>query len=314
MRSRALAGKAVVRLALAGPPSPVRGAGRFETVSDNDLGIFLRTRREAVTPAEAGLPVGTRRRTPGLRRAELATLAGVSVEYLTRLEQGRDRHPSAQVLGAVADALGLSSDERVHLRLLSKATTGNHICQAAELARSVRPTVQAMLDRLEPTPAIVVNRLSDVLAHTAGYALLAGPIGMLDGQPPNLARFVFTDARARAAYPDWERVANEQVANLKIESYRADPHVTGLTEELAITAGALFTDRLRAAGGLPRRTGVERLLHPEVGELRLAYETLELPDANDQRLVVSLPADDATSTALGALTGRRLGALRAVTG
>lgn len=284
-------------------------------MSDNELGVFLRTRRAAVTPAEVGLPTGSRRRTPGLRRAELATLAGISVDYLVRLEQGRDRHPSAQVLVALADALRLSGDERLHLRLLAKATGGDGqlLCPAAESpVRSVRPTVQAVLDRLEPAPAFVVNRLSEVLALTTGYARLAGPVGLLDAQPPNLVRFVFTDARARAAYPDWERIADEQVANLRIESYRADPHVAELTEELTITAGAPFTGRLEAAPILPKRSGVERLVHPDVGELRLAYETLELPE--DQRLVVYLPADDATSAALDQLTGRQPGALRAITG
>jgi transcriptional regulator with XRE-family HTH domain len=284
-------------------------------VSDNELGGYLRTRREAVTPAEVGLPGGGRRRTPGLRRAELATLAGISVEYLVRLEQGRDRHPSAQVLAALADVLGLSADERLHLHLLAKATggAGQLLCPTAEApARSVRPTVQALLGRLEPTPAFVVNRLGDVLAFTTGFARLAGPVGLLDAQPPSLARFVFTDARARAAYPDWDRVADEQAANLKLESALADPHVAGLVDELTVTAGAPFTDRLQAPPMPPRRSGVERWDHPEVGELRLAYEILTLPD--DQRLVVYLPADDATSATLDHLAGRQPGALRAVPG
>jgi transcriptional regulator with XRE-family HTH domain len=284
-------------------------------VSDNELGMFLRGRREAVAPADVGLPAGARRRTPGLRRAELATLAGVSVEYLTRLEQGRDRHPSAQVLVALADALRLSLDERLHLRRLAKVTGGHSLCAGAEPpTRSVRPTVRALLDRLEPAPAIVLNRLSDVLAFTTGYERLAGPIGLLDGRPPNLVRFVFTDARARAAYPEWDRVADEQVAGLKSGSSRADPHVGELVDELTVTAGAPFADRLQGPLGLPQRTGVERLVHPGAGELRLAYETLVLPDADDQRLVVYLPADDATSAALDHLTGRQPGALRAVTG
>lgn len=283
-------------------------------MSDNELGGFLRARRDAVTPAEVGLPKGTRRRTPGLRRSELATLAGISVEYLTRLEQGRDRHPSAQVLATLTDALRLSAEEGVHLRILAKEAGGD-VCLAAEPpARSVRPTVQALLDRFEPAPALLLNRLSDVLAFTTGYARLAGPIGLLDGRPPNLVRFVFTDARARAAYPEWDRVADEHVANIKIESSRADPHIAELAEELTIAAGARFTDRLDAPLILPARTGVERFVHPEVGELRLAYETLDLPDADGQRLVVYLPADDATSAALDQLTGRQPGALRAVTG
>jgi transcription regulator MmyB-like protein len=234
-----------------------------------------------------------------------------------RLEQGRDRHPSAQVQAALADVLGLSAGEWVHLLLLAKAAGGDGqlLCPAAQApVRSVRPTVLALLDRLEPAPALVVNRLREVLANTGGYARLAGPLGLLDAQPPSLLRFVFTDARARAAYPEWDRIADQQVANLKIESYRADPHVAQLTEELTITAGAPFTDRLQAPPTLPNASGIERLVHPAVGELRLAYETLELPEADDQRLVVYLPADHATTAALDQLTGRQPGALRAVTG
>lgn len=279
-------------------------------MSDNELGVYLRARRAAVTPAQVGLPAGERRRTPGLRRSELATIAGISVEYLTRLEQGRDRNPSAQVLGALADALDLATDERLHLHLLTKVNAG-HLCAAsAEPARSVRPTVRAVLDSLEPRPAAVLNRLGDVLAHTTGYAQVMGPVGLLDGSPPNLNRFVFTDPRARTAYPDWARVADGLVAGLKIDSHRSDPHVANLTEELAITAGAAFTDRMCTVSGPPQRTGVRRLTHPETGELRLAFETLDLPDADEARLVIYLPADEATSAALGALAGR--GALRAV--
>jgi transcriptional regulator with XRE-family HTH domain len=285
-------------------------------VSDNELGAFLRTRREAVAPAEVGLPSGPRRRTPGLRRAELATLAGISVEYLARLEQGRDRHPSAQVLAALADALRLSSDERVHLRHLVKAADGGAVlCPAAEApSRSVRPTVQALLDQLAPAPAVLLNRLSDVLAFTIGYERLAGPVGLLDARPPNLLRFVFTDARARTAYPEWDRIADEQVANLKIDSFGTDPHIAGLADELAITVGAPFTDRFAALCSLPERCGIQRLMHPDVGELRLAGETLELPEADQQRLVVYLPADDRTSAALDRFTGRQPGALRGLTG
>lgn len=285
-------------------------------VSDNQLGTFLRARREAITPDEVGLPSGPRRRAPGLRRAELATMAGVSVEYLTRLEQGRDRHPSIQVLAALAEALRLSSEERVHLRLLAKAAHGSHgLCAETEPpARSVRPTVQALLDRLEPTPAVLLNRLSDVVAYTAGYERLAGPVGLLDGQPPNLVRYVFTDARARNTYPEWERVADEHVAGLMTAASGADPHVSELVDELTLTAGTPFTDRLAAPPLVPRLMGTERLRHLEVGELRLAYETLDLPDVEHQRLVVYLPADDATSAALDRIAGRQPGALRAVAG
>ncbi|TDD37007.1 XRE family transcriptional regulator [Actinomadura sp. KC06] len=278
-------------------------------MSDNQLGGFLRACREAVTPAQVGLPEGGRRRTPGLRRSELATLAGLSVEYLARLEQGRDRHPSPAVLGALADALRMAPDERVHLRILSKSDDGE--CCPRPPADSVRPTVRMLLEGLDPTPAIVVNMLGDVLARTGGYEHLAGPVGLLDGDPPNLVRYVFTHPRAKSVYPDWDRIADERVAGLRAAFPAGNRHLAGLADELTVTAGAPFTERTKAPPRLPRRSGVERFVHPDVGELRLAYETLDLPVSDDQVLVAYLPADDATSEAMARL---RPGTLRAVSG
>ncbi|WP_169950451.1 helix-turn-helix domain-containing protein [Microbispora sp. H11081] len=286
-------------------------------MSDTSLGAFLRARREAVTPAEVGLPGGGRRRTPGLRRSELATLAGISVEYLTRLEQGRDRHPSVPVLAALADALRLSADDRLHLLHHFKAADGAGRlvgpCQGPP-AQSVRPTVLALLDRFEPAPAVVVNRLGDVLAHTGGYERLTGPIGLLDRRPPNLVRYVFADPRARAAYPEWDRVADERLAALRLGVGREDPHVEHLVNELTLAVGAPFAERLTTPPGPSRRTGLERLTHPDVGELRLAYETLDLSGDDSQSLIAYLPADDVTASRLDRLDGRRPGSLRAVTG
>ncbi|KAF4409651.1 MULTISPECIES: helix-turn-helix domain-containing protein [Streptomyces] len=282
---------------------------------DNELGRFLRARREAVPPAAAGLATGPRRRTPGLRRSELATLAGVSVEYVTRLEQGRDRRPSPQVLSALAGVLRLSPSERVHLYRLGKAAEGGFTCAGgAAPVRTVRATVRVLLERLEPAPAVLVNGLGELLLRTAGYERLAGPVGLLDGSPPSLVRYVFTDARARTAYPDWDRVADAEVAALKQGPGRADPHIAALLDELTVTAGPAFTERLETVSGLAPANGVTRLLHPEAGELRLAYETLELPVDDDARLVVQLPADEATAAALDRLDGKRPGTLRAVPG
>ncbi|MEC3916351.1 helix-turn-helix domain-containing protein [Nocardia sp. CDC160] len=285
-------------------------------MSENELGLFLRQRREAVTPAELGLPTGTRRRTPGLRRAELATLAGVSVEYLTRLEQGRDRRPSSEVLMALADALRLTPAQRVHLLNFAKAGDPNFNCRGGSGPnRRVRPAVRAMLDQLEPAPAALMNRLSEILAVTDGYRALFGPIGLLDGGlPGSYARFVLSDPRAREAYPDWEHKADKVVATLKQGPGRADPHVNALMDELAATVGPEFTRRLDTLPGLPDTNGVGRLTHPEAGPLRLAYETLNLSADDDQFLMVYLPADDATATALDRLVGRRPGGLRAVAG
>lgn len=280
-------------------------------MSENELGAFLRSRREALSPVEVGLPAGPRRRTPGLRRAELATLAGVSVEYLTRLEQGRDRHPSSDVLNSLSVALRLSDEEWVHLRRLAKVAGDGPCVGAQPPVRSVRPNVRLLLERLEPSPALVLDRLSNVLAYTNAFERLAGPVGLLDTEPPNLARYVFTDARARAAFPHWSHVADEQAAHLKTEATWDGIHAGGLAAELT-AAGPAFTDRWQAPPALPARTGVERWAHPEVGELRLAYETLELSNADNQRLVVYLPVDEATSAALDRLTGRQPGTLRVV--
>ncbi|MFI6576160.1 helix-turn-helix domain-containing protein [Nocardiopsis sp. NPDC050513] len=267
-------------------------------MADNGLGTFLRSRREAVTPADVGLPLGPRRRTPGLRRAELATLAGVSVEYLTRLEQGRDRRPSPEVIEALAGTLGLSADERVHLHRLAKVTSGD-VCQGGPPPpRSVRPTVRELLDRLEPGPALVVNGLGDVLAHTDGFARLAGPLGVLEPAVPNLVRYVFTDVRAAAAFPDWGSVADEQAADLRAAASLGDPHAASLAAELSAAVGARFRDRFEGSAALPSRTGTEVWNHPEAGELRLAYESLAVPGPDEQRLVVHLPADEGAAVAL----------------
>jgi transcriptional regulator with XRE-family HTH domain len=281
-------------------------------VSQNGLSEFLRDKREAITPAEVGLPAGSRRRTPGLRRAELATLAGISVEYLTRIEQGRDRHPSAQVLGALADALMLSPDERVHLRYAAKAAAGEVFapCPADRPpSHDVRPTVRAVLDRLEPAPAVLCNGATDVLASTTTYERLARPLGILDGESPNLVRYLFADPRARRAFPDWERVAGEQLAVLRSSFSPANPYLQAITDELTVLAGAEFTKRLEAVPGPERLTGATRVAHPEAGDLRLLYEVLHL---DGQRIVVYLPADDASSAALDLLMGLRPGALRSV--
>jgi transcriptional regulator with XRE-family HTH domain len=279
-----------------------------------ELGPFIRSRREALSPADVGLVVGPRRRTPGLRRAELATLAGISVDYLIRLEQGRDRRPSGQVLGALADALRLDADDRGHLRTIAAISFGPELCPAAagEPSRQVRPTVHALLARLEPAPAFVVNRMSDLLAWTDAYDRLARPIGLLDAEVPNLARFTFCDPRARTAYPDWEAIADEQVGNLRAGDLRPGGGIDELVSRLSAEGGPAFSDRWSARLVVRKRTGVKRLRHPEAGELRVAYETLQLPDADDQRLVVYLPADDATGAALDRLTGRHPGGLRAV--
>lgn len=280
---------------------------------EGELGAFLRSRREATSPESVGLTSGPRRRTPGLRRSELATLAGVSVDYLIRIEQGRDTNPSAQVVAALAEALRLDEDEMGHLRMLTMIGHSAELCPTLlPAATTVRPPVRALLDRLEPTPAIVLNHRSDVLAWTEGYDRLARPLGILDGDQPNLVVHVFTDERARTAYPDWDDVAADMAAALHAEQRTPDDEARALAAHLEEVAGATFTDVWDRRSVSSRRTGVHAVAHPDVGVLRLAFEVLDLSDADRQRLVAYLPADEATATGLDRLAGRAPGRLRAV--
>ena len=272
------------------------------------LGDFLRARRDATPPEAVGLPVGDRRRVPGLRRAELAQLAGISVEYLVRIEQGTDRHPSVSVLNALADALGCDAAEHAHLRYLAKITDGECVGGPAGRPRTdVRPAVLAVLDGLEPGIAIVTNRLGDVLAHTHGFDLIARPWGLLDADRPNLTRFVFTDPRAREAFPDWDRIADERAFDLWLGP--SLEHSSRFTDELAPLAGEEFARRRHRH--TPPPGGVLRWVHPAVGELRLDREVLELPATDAQQVVVFLPADAATTEAVDRLR-RAAAPLRAV--
>ncbi|MGF1654627.1 MAG: helix-turn-helix domain-containing protein [Actinomycetales bacterium] len=167
---------------------------------DGELGDFLRSRRERLSPREVGLPGGGRRRTPGLRRAEVAALAGVSVEYLTRLEQGRDANPSVQVLAALAAALRLDDADRDHLHDLAIVCRGTGLSHRPPwpAAHTVRPAVRAVLDRLDPTPAYVVNHRADLLAWNRGFDGVARPLGLLSEPGPNL---LSGTVRAQAARP-----------------------------------------------------------------------------------------------------------------
>ncbi|WP_020667718.1 helix-turn-helix domain-containing protein [Amycolatopsis nigrescens] len=262
------------------------------------LGDFIRAKRDSIQPESLGLPDRGRRRSPGLRRLDLAARAGISVEYLTRIEQGRDRNPSTAVIKALADALGLVPSERNHLSYLAKITRGE--C-AAHLrptppSRQVRPSVLETLRLLEPGIAIVANRLGDVLARTSGYESVTGGTGLLDAASPNLTRYVFTDPRARTFFTDWDDVADELAFDLWLAP--SIENVEWLTAELTPIAGPDFTRRLNRH--LVPRRGTLRLNHPTGQELQFLRETLEFP-ADAQQLVVFLPADEQTAKALDQL-------------
>lgn len=230
----------------------------------------------------------------------MAILAGVSVEYLIRLEQGRDRHPSTAVVSALADALRMPPSERVHLYRLVKGADPSFNCLGgAAPNREVRPAVRAVLDQLAPAPAAVINRLGEVLACTDGYVRVLGPIGLLDGGlPASIPRYLFTDPRARDAYPDWEHWADKTVANLKEGPYRSDSQRRGADRR---------ADRHRRCGvhrppgadsGFADANGIARMNHPDAGSLRFAYERLDLSADDDQHILVGLPADAGTAAAL----------------
>jgi len=261
------------------------------------LGDFLRARRDATGPEAVGLPASARRRAPGLRRSEVAALAGISVEYLVRIEQGRDRNPSVSVINALADALRLDAAEREHLRHAAKCSSGTCGVAAPSPRADVRLPVRSLLAQLEPGIAFVTNRIGDVLAHTSGFDLLARPTGLLDSPSPNLTRFVFTDERARRVFPAWDQVADERAFHLSLGA--PSPRSEQLIADLTALAGSEFTDRVRS-GRLPQ-AGPQAWRHPAAGDLLFDREVLELPPADAQQLVVLLPANEPTSAALGKL-------------
>lgn len=273
------------------------------------LGDFIRTKRDSIQPETLGLPARSRRRAPGLRRSDLAVRAGISVEYLTRIEQGRDRNPSPAVVNALADALSLDAAERAHLRYLAKITGGTCAAHAgpAPAPRQVRPEVLDTLRLLEPGMAVVTNRLGDLLARTSTFEAVTRGTGLLDSHAPNLTRYVFTDPRARAVFADWDDVADEQAFDLWLGP--AVENSEWLSAELAPVAGPEFTRRLNRHV-VPRR-GDLRLNHPAGHALRLRRETLDVT-ADAQQIVVFLPADDATAAAVEELRHTGHGRLRAI--
>jgi transcriptional regulator with XRE-family HTH domain len=267
-------------------------------VDDASLGSFLRSRRERLRPADVGLPDTGRRRTPGLRREELAMLAGVSVDYLVRLEQGRDTSPSASVLAALAHALQLDPVEHTHMLHLSKLASGSESCPAALPTSPVRGATRRLLDQLHPAPAFVLDRRSDLFAWNDAYARLVGPLGVLDDDEPSLIRYTFLDPRARDAYPDWAEIAREQVATLRgAVGPWSGGDVTSFVGEL--TVGSQEFAGLWAEHDVTAKTfGRKRIRHPEAGIVTVEFETMALPDPGDRRLVTYFPADAASAAAL----------------
>ena len=260
---------------------------------------FLATRRARITPEQAGLPAaGANRRVKGLRREEVAMLAGVSVDYYTRLERGNLAGASESVLDALARALQLDEAERAHLFDLARTAnrTSGGLRRRSD-ARQVRPAVQRVLDAMTEAPAWVRNGRTDVLAaNRLGRALYA-PVFEDSVRPVNTARFTFLSPRAKEFYSNWERTATEVVAVLRAAAGR-DPYDQSLSElvgELS-TRSEEFRVRWSAHDVQFRRTGRKNLHHPVVGELDLTYEAFELPSEPGLTMFVYTAEPD-TSTA-----------------
>ncbi|HEY5354657.1 MAG TPA: helix-turn-helix transcriptional regulator [Streptosporangiaceae bacterium] len=256
----------------------------------NEIREFLTSRRAKITPEQAGLPAwGGHRRVAGLRREEVALLAGVSVDYYTRLERGNAHGASDSVLEALARALQLDEAEHAHLFDLVRAANTSAANTSAALTggaaraprrparQQVRPSVQRILDSMTTTPAYVRNARMDILAANRLGRALYSPILTSPAQPANHARFLFLDPAAAQFYIDWERQAQDTVALLRTEAGR-NPHdkaLSGLIGELS-TRSEIFRTWWAAHNVRFHRTGVKRLHHPVVGELSLTFEALDL--------------------------------------
>jgi transcriptional regulator with XRE-family HTH domain len=265
---------------------------------------FLASRRARLTPQQARLSLyGANRRVPGLRRDEVAVLAGISVEYYTRLERGNLSGVSEGVLDALGGALQLDEAERAHLFDLTRTASTSTTRRRRPASQRIRPSVQRVLDAMVAAPAWVRNGRSDFLAaNRLGFALYA-PIFKDPVRPANTARFTFLDPQAPEFYVDWDRIANDMVGILRAEAGR-NPYDRGLTEligELS-TRSDEFRTRWAAHNVRSHQTGVKKLHHPTVGDLDLTYEAMELPaDPGLTLLVYTAEAGSKTQDSLNLL-------------
>lgn len=270
---------------------------------DGDIAAFLRARREQVKPEQVGLSSFGRRRTPGLRREELATLAGLSVEYLERLEQGRDTNPSIAVLAALAAALRLSDDEREHLAVLAMRRHSAALRPGPPpVSDEPRRSVRELLDGLDPLPACLLGPTCDVLAWNSAWEAVAGPLGMLDGDPPNFFRHHFLNPAARRVFSeaDWTVAAGELVGWLRSaqQEWGSDDDFHDLVEELSTVPE--FARRWASHPVGHRRPSSKHFLHPEAGALDVTCEIL-LVGETSQWIMLWLPEDERTRSAISSL-------------
>ncbi|MGW4138732.1 helix-turn-helix transcriptional regulator [Streptomyces mirabilis] len=261
-----------------------------DPAAENALGGFLRARRAQLRPEATGLPTSGRRRVPGLRREEVATLAGVSTDYYMRLEQGRERHPSQQVLEAVARALRLDDEAVAHLYRVATPTARR--TRRAPRVERVAPHLRRLLDNWPDTPAFVLGPALDVLTHNALAAALHSGFERFD----NLARMVFLDPAGRGFYRDWERAANSCVAEIRA-AYGYDPDFPRIAE-VVDTLGSKSPEfaELWARHEVKGKTQqAKNLAHPEAGALEIQFSAFTVNGAPHQQLVV-YQAEPASAT------------------
>ncbi|MCP2343090.1 helix-turn-helix transcriptional regulator [Actinomadura rupiterrae] len=251
-------------------------------MTGNHLGEFLRARRAHLRPEDVGMASYGTRRVAGLRREEVAVLAGMNADYYTRLEQGRERNPSGQVLDALGRALRLDADARAHLfRLAGIAPDERPFRQAAR--EQVGPALRQLMDGYPHTPAFVMNRTLDILATNALADALYSPFEQAD----NLARMTFLDPAGRRFYTDWDRAAQATVANLRQAAGfdPDDPHLAELVRDLT-ERSADFARLWNAHTVRGKTQDAKHLLHPDVGPLTLTYQAFDVRDAPGQQLVI----------------------------
>jgi transcriptional regulator with XRE-family HTH domain len=263
----------------------------------HEIRDFLVSRRARITPEDAGLKVFGMRRVPGLRREEVAALAGLSADYYNRLERGNLGGASESVLDALADALRLDEAERAHLLDLARACQPTSGRRGRSTVPGVRPSVQWMLDSMTNSPAFAENgRLDALAANHLGRALYP-PVFKQRRQPGNFARFIFLDPEARDLYADWERAARDSVAFLRSEAGRnpRDRELSDLVGEL-VTQSEEFRVFWAAHNVRLHTKGVKSVHHPVVGEIELSFNRLEV-SADPGLTVVAYAAEPGSPSA-----------------
>ncbi|WP_419998113.1 helix-turn-helix transcriptional regulator [Streptomyces boninensis] len=265
-----------------------RSSGATSATNGDELGRFLRARRTQTSPESVGLTPGPGiRRTPGLRREELATLTGVSIDYYTRLERGKETHPSPSVVDSLARALKLDDDEHGHLRELAVRAARYASDPPPPPSRTVPAHLTLLLETLRPSPAYVISRSMDLLAwNPGGLALYAG-LGDWPVKQRNLARYLFLHPTARELFPGWETVVRGCVARLRAEAGTNPdaPDLTSIVGELVLKSPdfAKLWDRYEVAGHKKTRKAFR---HPQAGSLTLSGQSMHLEGTPGQRLGV----------------------------